>query len=621
MAFTDKNLRPWSPLWILQRFIVVVREGRLRDIHFKTLLWDLKLTRRINRGLLRSKAVALPDNDSNDISVLFNLNTAFEYRPLIVNENMDESSLPLLNQVFDHIYVVNLPRRQDRRVLIIQQLMKLGIKAEIFEAEDGYTQKNVEDFNAFYTKPFGTEGTHELERSLKKKMILSPGGWGYLLSYRKLLEDAKKKKYRRILCLDDDVVFHRDFHTAFHERINQVPGNWKLLYLGASQHIWEKESLHVAVKEDGSLAQPYYFPLKTDGSFALGIDHSVFDELLLEINRMNCSVDSGALRSIQKKYLSSCYVCFPNLIIADASQSDIGVDRDQRSLARRLKWNLSDYDYPYDGNLVSVIMPAFNAEKTIEKAIRSVLLQTYRNLEMIVADDGSTDNTPGIVQRLSQEDSRVKLVRLEENRGCYPARNAALRASQGKYIAIQDSDDISLKTRIATQLVPLVLGKAEFTLTRIFRSRCAAEELDIYQQKEMISLVLDRRVKSPSGFFEYRDRPVIGFMTSMFTRRLFEEMGLFWENRFGADAEFLERVLCQKAGILLSKKDGTVHSYLMEKKDIPGIYERIDKVQLISIGMTGDNITNRHSQEEKDAFEETWRKRLRGEIDYKYPVF
>jgi len=311
----------------------------------------------------------------------------------------------------------------------------------------------------------------------------------------------------------------------------------------------------------------------------------------------------------------------PNLVVADVSQSDIGVERNQEQMASRLHWKMSLYDYPFRKELISVIMPAYNAEMTIEKSIRSILLQNYKELEMIVVDDGSTDRTAEIVRQLAREDSRVRLVRLENNQGCYPARNAALRASQGKYIAIQDCDDISMSTRLETQLIPLLLGKAEFTLTRIFRSRCNVEELDVYHQKDMISMVLDRRIKSAAGLYDYRDKPVIGFMTSMFTRQLFEELGLFWESRFGADAEFLERVLYHKAGILLSKKDGTVHSYLMEKQHIPGIYERIDKVQLISIDMTGDNITNRHSKQEKDAFEETWRNRLRGEIDYKYPVF
>ena len=151
---------------------------------------------------------------------------------------------------------------------------------------------------------------------------------------------------------------------------------------------------------------------------------------------------------------------------------------------------MGEYDHPFRKELVSVIMPAYNAEKTIEKSIRSILLQNYRELELIVADDASTDSTPDIVQRLAQEDSRVKLVRLETNQGCYPARNAALRASRGKYIAFQDSDDISLSTRIETQLVPILLGKAEFTLSRIFRSRCTVDELDVFNQKEMIRLVL-----------------------------------------------------------------------------------------------------------------------------------
>jgi hypothetical protein len=59
----------------------------------------------------------------------------------------------------------------------------------------------------------------------------------------------------------------------------------------------------------------------------------------------------------------------------------------------------------------------------------------------------------------------------------------------------------------------------------------------------------------------------------------------------------------------------------MERENIPGLYQRIDKVQLISMDMTGENITNRHSQGEKEEFEMAWRKRLRGELDYNYPVF
>jgi glycosyltransferase involved in cell wall biosynthesis/GR25 family glycosyltransferase involved in LPS biosynthesis len=623
MKFLKKQFRPWSLAWIVQRSIVVIKEGRLPEIRMNTLLHDRNLTRNINANL-KTSGTALNLQQDHFEDDFFNFIPAPEYHPLVVGENTEAELLSAIHKHFDHIYVLNLGRRIDRRIEMIQKLSRYKLRAEIFEAEDGSTPENQQAFHEFYRRPIGSKGTHPLERSLKKKMIASPGAWGYLKTYKKILLDAKKNHYRNILCFDDDVIFQRSFESELESALGRVPPGWKLIYLGASQHKWNVPNNieypdHFQEKDYGQA--PYYYPVKTDGSFAVGIDSSVFDEILEQIELMNCALDSGPLRAIQQKYRGLCFVLTPNLVIADVSQSDIGVERDQGQLAGRLRWKMEHYDHPFQKELVSVIMPAFNAEKTIEKSIRSILMQNYRELEMIVADDGSTDSTPEIVQRLLREDSRVRLVRLESNQGCYPARNAALRASKGRFIAIQDSDDISLSTRIETQLVPLLLGRAEFTLTRIFRSRCSPEELDLSNEKEMIRLVLDKRVKKASGGYEYIDRPVIGFMTSMFTRKLFEELGLFWESRFGADAEFLERVLFKKAGILLSKKDGTIHSYLMNVDDIPGIYKRIDKVQLISTGMTADNITNRHSRDEKAAFEETWRKRFRGETGYRYPVF
>jgi GR25 family glycosyltransferase involved in LPS biosynthesis len=619
----DKKLKPWTPGWVIQRVASVIRERRMPQISLRYLLFQWSPTRKLFFGTqVIDKSFSLQQDDFEDD--VFNFRPGIEYDPMVINENADPGSLSLLNQYFSHIYVLNLDRRLDRRMEIIQKLKKYNIRAEIFRAEDGYTPENQEEFSQFFSKPVAGPGSHELEKSLLKKMIASPGAWGYLKTYRRLLQDARQKKYSRILCFDDDVLFHHQFEEKLEKALAQVPADWKLLYLGATQHVWNIPTAldyPVEWEKTDKTTLPYYFPLKADGSFALGIHHSVFDELLEEAGRMDCAFDSGALRSMQQKYKGQCFVVTPNVIIADVSQSDIAHDRRQESLSKKLKWELPEYDYPFRQELVSVIMPAFNAEKTIEKSIRSILLQTYKELEIIVGDDGSSDSTPDIVGRLAKEDSRVRLVRLESNMGCYPARNAALRASQGKYIAIHDSDDVSLSTRIAAQLIPLVTGKALFTLSRVFRGRCTIDELDIQNQREMIRLVLSRRQKTDAGLYPYRDKPIIGFMTSMFTRSLFEELGLFWENRFGSDAEFLERVLYHKAGILLTEKDGTVHSWLMNRKSVPGIYERIDKVQLISADMTGDNITNRTSQQQKEEFEKTWRKRLRGEIHYEYPKF
>lgn len=90
--------------------------------------------------------------------------------------------------------------------------------------------------------------------------------------------------------------------------------------------------------------------------------------------------------------------------------------------------------------LVSVIIPAYKTEKYIERCLKSVLDQTYTNLEVIVIDDGSPDNLYKIVEKYARLDSRIKLIR-QENRGAAASRNHGLRKSRGDYIIFVDSDD------------------------------------------------------------------------------------------------------------------------------------------------------------------------------------
>lgn len=90
--------------------------------------------------------------------------------------------------------------------------------------------------------------------------------------------------------------------------------------------------------------------------------------------------------------------------------------------------------------LVSVIVPAYNAEKYIKRCIESILNQTYRNIEVIVIDDGSEDRTYDVVTEMSKSDDRLKLYR-QENQGVSVARNYGIRVSSGEYIGFVDSDD------------------------------------------------------------------------------------------------------------------------------------------------------------------------------------
>lgn len=100
--------------------------------------------------------------------------------------------------------------------------------------------------------------------------------------------------------------------------------------------------------------------------------------------------------------------------------------------------------------LVSVVMPAYNCERTLSLAIDSVLNQTYSNFELIIINDGSTDNTVNIIK--SYSDYRIILINNQENQTIVPSLNAGLKKSKGKYIIRMDSDDICVKTRFEKQV-------------------------------------------------------------------------------------------------------------------------------------------------------------------------
>ncbi len=102
--------------------------------------------------------------------------------------------------------------------------------------------------------------------------------------------------------------------------------------------------------------------------------------------------------------------------------------------------------------LVSVIIPVYNVELYVKKAIQSIQNQTYTNLEIIVVDDGSSDNTYKIVAELQKQDSRIKLYKNEKNLKIVKTLNRALSLSNGEYIARMDGDDISLADRIERKI-------------------------------------------------------------------------------------------------------------------------------------------------------------------------
>ena len=113
--------------------------------------------------------------------------------------------------------------------------------------------------------------------------------------------------------------------------------------------------------------------------------------------------------------------------------------------------------------LVSIIMPAYNSEKYITKSIESVLAQTYKNWELLITDDRSSDNTQHIVEQYCGIDVRVRLFVNKENGGAGVARNNSIMHAKGRYIAFLDSDDLWNATKLEKQITYML--EHEYALT------------------------------------------------------------------------------------------------------------------------------------------------------------
>lgn len=122
-------------------------------------------------------------------------------------------------------------------------------------------------------------------------------------------------------------------------------------------------------------------------------------------------------------------------------------------------------------DLVSVVIPVYNREKTIVRAVKSVLNQTYKNIEVIVVDDCSSDKSRVVIENAFSENNNVRYICLEKNSGACVARNRGVQLSKGKYVAFLDSDDAFLPNKIEKQISCLCETNAQLCATDYIRYR------------------------------------------------------------------------------------------------------------------------------------------------------
>ncbi|MBC6410515.1 MAG: glycosyltransferase family 2 protein [Ekhidna sp.] len=172
--------------------------------------------------------------------------------------------------------------------------------------------------------------------------------------------------------------------------------------------------------------------------------------------------------------------------------------------------------------LVSVIMPAYNVSKVIAESIESVLSQSYRNWELVVINDGSTDNTLVICKHFQRRDNRIILINLKNNVGLCNARNTGLFRARGELVAFLDSDDLWEKSKLEIQVLFHLETKARISHTNFiwFNERGRLKRLIPRSLN-----VLSKKAGFLYPYICYRNR--IGILTVMLERSLIQEVNYF----------------------------------------------------------------------------------------------
>ena len=171
---------------------------------------------------------------------------------------------------------------------------------------------------------------------------------------------------------------------------------------------------------------------------------------------------------------------------------------------------------------VTVIIPCYNAQETLATTLRSLLAQSWQNLEIIVADDCSSDETVAVAAEFLRQDPRISLIRNPENSGPYVARNRALKIATGDFVTCNDADDWSHPQKIEIQLRHLI-AHPDIVANTSQQARCSDE------------LVFHRR--GNAGFYLQ-----FNISSLMFRRELISKIG-YWDSvRFAADSEFMRRI-------------------------------------------------------------------------------
>lgn len=325
----------------------------------------------------------------------------------------------------DEIYCINLDRRQDRWARMQARLAEIGLtRVTRWSAADGRSAE--------------VQCIWQNDSGINHERIKSPAVLGCLLSHLAVLEDAYAKGHRRILVLEDDAVFHRDFKQQLN-RLWKLPP-WKLLYLGSTQLDWSGVT-------DSPAGEGHYTASMTLGTNGLVIDRSLFGEIIESMRKYREPADNAIAESVQKTRPNECLVLWPPLLIQELFQSDLRTDAAYRGIADKCRWPLELYGMASEPvktaaeqitkqakaasiNDVTFCVTCFDRPQHLARLLESIR-RFYPQAKILVADNGR--EAPVVP-------AGVELIRLTYDCGVSAARNELAKRVKTRYLLILEED-------------------------------------------------------------------------------------------------------------------------------------------------------------------------------------
>ena len=234
--------------------------------------------------------------------------------------------------------------------------------------------------------------------------------------------------------------------------------------------------------------------------------------------------------------------------------------------------------------LVSVIITTYNGADYLQYSVKSILNQTYKPIELIIINDGSTDNTHEICQKFLK--SNVIYHKNETNIGTYASRNLAITMASGEIIAFQDDDDISCDDRIELQVKKMKKGYL-MVMCNYLRIYDQNSYLEIANAKTKVrqhkTAHLRRIRRGKNGLLTSTNQPSLACVTTCYHRQVFNDIGPFMARyKAGGDMEMIERFMAYYMGLTFTKE---LNPYILCSycPSIDGIFSRINSVLYMAL--------------------------------------